>query len=424
MKKILIKHGEIVQPSGPKGKMDILVEGGIVADIAPAIEGADALEINAKGLIIVPGFVDMHVHLREPGQEYKEDIASGTLAALHGGYTTIACMPNTDPVNDDMTVTSFILKRAEQANNCRVLPIAAITKGLKGEELTEMGMLLKEGVVAFSDDGKPVSNAEKMRLALQYAKNFNALLMQHCEDRELAAEGVMNEGSVSVRIGLKGIPACAESVMVARDIELVREYDGRVHFCHISTAASVELIRRAKAEGLAVSCETAPHYFAANEKWVEERDYDTQTKMNPPLRSEKDVKAIIDGLVDGTIDAIATDHAPHHRDEKEVEFNMALNGIVGLETAFSLGYTHLVKTGKMSFERLVACMSTGPCRVLGIPGGMIDVGTSADITMVDPNAAVTYTEQMLHSKGKNSPFLNREYDGKVVHTMVDGELKI
>jgi dihydroorotase, multifunctional complex type len=316
------------------------------------------------------------------------------------------------------------LKRAEQANNCRVWPIASITKGLKGEELTEMGLLLQEGAVAFSDDGKPVSHSAKMRLALQYAKNFDALLMQHCEDMDLAAEGVMNEGSVSVRIGLKGIPASAESIMVARDIELAREYDGRIHFCHMSTASSMELIRRAKAEGLKVSCETAPHYFAANEKWVEEREYDPCTKMNPPLRSERDVEAIIAGLADGTIDAIATDHAPHHRDEKEVEFNIALNGIVGLETAFSLGYTHLVKTNKLSFERLVECMSTTPCRLLGVPGGILDVGAVADITMLNPDASITYTADMLHSKGKNTPFLNREYSGRVVHTMVGGEWKI
>lgn len=424
MKKLLIKNGEIVQPQGPKGKMDILIEGGIIAKIAPEIDEQDADILNAKGLTVSPGFVDMHVHLREPGQEYKEDIASGTLAALHGGYSAVACMPNTEPVNDDITVTALIQERARRADNCRVYPIAAITKGLKGEELTEMGILLKSGVVAFSDDGKPVSDAGKMRLALQYAKNFDALLMQHCEVKSLSAEGVMNESKTSIMLGLRGIPSSAESIMVARDIELAREYDARIHFCHISTAQSIELIRRAKAEGLKVSCETAPHYFAADESWVEQRDYDTNTKMSPPLRSKKDVEAIIEGLCDGTIDAIATDHAPHHADEKRVEFNIALNGIVGLETAFSLANTHLVKTGKMSMERLVECLSTSPCRLLNVPGGTLEAGTVADITIVDPEAAVTYTEADLHSKGKNTPFLNMPFTGKVKHTIVNGVLKI
>lgn len=424
MKKLLIQRGEVVQSKGETGKLDILIEGGIIIEMAPNIEVEDALVINAEGLTIVPGFVDLHVHLREPGQEYKEDIASGTLAALYGGYTAVACMPNTTPVNDDITITSFIKTRADQANNCRVYPVAAITKGLKGEELTEMGLLLEEGAVAFSDDGKPVASAAKMRLALQYAQSFDALLMQHCEETSLALDGTMNEGSVSLRIGLKGIPASAESIMVGRDIELVREYGGRLHFCHISTAASIALIRQAKAEGLNITCETAPHYFAADETWVESREYDGNTKMNPPLRSKRDVEAIIEGLIDGTIDAIATDHAPHHRDEKNVEFAIAYNGIIGLETAFSLSYTYLVKTNKISLARLIECMSTTPNQILGMPGGVLLAGGVADITIVDTNASVVYSEESLHSKSKNSPFLDREYQGKVVHTIVNGELKI
>lgn len=423
MSKLLIQQGTVVQPHGSIGVMDILMEDGVIVTMAEKIEENDAETIQAEGLTVVPGFVDMHVHLREPGQEYKEDITSGTLAALHGGYTAVACMPNTTPVNDDITITNYIQTRAERANNCRVYPVAAITKGLKGEELTEMGLLLQEGVVAFSDDGKPVASAAKMRLALQYSQNFDALLMQHCEEKSLSADGSMNESAVSLRIGLKGIPASSESVMVGRDIELVREYGGRLHFCHISTAASIALIRKAKAEGLTITCETAPHYFSADESWVESRDYDSNTKMNPPLRSKRDVEAVIEGLQDGTIDAIATDHAPHHRDEKNVEFAIAYSGIVGLETAFSLGYTNLVQTGKITFARLVDIMSTRPNQILGMAGGRLEEGAVADITIVDPNAMVVYTEESLRSKSKNSPFLGQEYQGKVVHTIVNGELK-
>lgn len=421
MSKILIKQGEIVQPKGQKGIFDILIEDDKIVEIAPTIQAEEATMIDATDQLVSPGFVDMHVHLREPGQEYKEDIASGSLAAVHGGYTSIACMPNTKPVNDDITITAFIKDRARKANRCHVYPVAAITKGLKGEELTEMGLLLREGVVAFSDDGKPVGNAQKMRLALEYSQNFDALLMQHCEEMSLAEGGLMNEGLISYRIGLKGIPASAESIMVGRDIELVREYGGRLHFCHISTKASLDLIRQAKKEGLMITCETAPHYFAADETWVEERFYDPNTKMNPPLRSKADVEAIVEAIQDGTIDAIATDHAPHHPDEKNVEFASALNGIIGLETAFSLGYTYLVKTGRITLERLVECMSTRPAQLLRIEAGEIKVGAVADIVILDEEQDVIYTEETLHGKSKNTPFLHTEYKGKIVQTIVAGK---
>ncbi len=424
MKRLMIRNGNLVQPQGETGQLDILVEDGRIAQIGKNLSADDVEEIDASGLTVVPGFIDIHAHLREPGQEYKEDIQSGTCAAVHGGYTAVACMPNTEPVNDDITITTFIQQRAKEVGHCRVYPVAAITKGLKGQELTEMGMLKDAGVVAFSDDGKPVADAGRMRLAMQYAKAFDAFLMQHCEVESLAAEGVMNEGATSVRIGLKGIPAASESILVARDIELCREYGAQIHFCHISTAASLKLIRDAKKEGLRVTCETAPHYFAADESWVESSEYDTNTKMNPPLRSQKDVEAVLEALVDGTIDAIATDHAPHHADEKNVEFNIALNGIVGLETAFSLACTHLLKTGVLDMKTLVERMSTRPAELLGVEGGVLKEGALADIVLVDPEAEVVYNEESLHSKSKNSPFLGQKLCGRVMATLVGGEQKI
>lgn len=423
-KKTLIKGGELIQSNGPAGKLDVLIKDGVVIDIAADIACEDTLVLDATGLWVMPGFIDMHTHLREPGQEYKEDIVSGTLAALYGGYTAICCMPNTDPVNDNESVLALIRQKAEKAGHCRVYPVAAITKGLKGEELSEMGLLLRSGAVAFSDDGQPVESANRMRLALQYARNFDALLMAHSEDKSLSGGGDMNEGVTSAKLGLKGIPAAAESVMVARDIALAEAYGARLHVCHVSTALSVRLIRDAKARGVRVTCETTPHYFSADETWVEQSGYDANTKMNPPLRSKEDVIAITEGLRDGTIDAIATDHAPHHIDEKRVEFSIAANGIVGLETAFSLGVTHLVRTGKISPAEFVQCMSGAPAKILNVLGGVVEMGAAADITIADPSASVTYTAGMLHSKSKNTPFLNIPLYGKIIYTIVGGQQKI
>lgn len=419
---ILIQNGLLINPKGISGEYDVLINGNKVETIAPRGQIATADEIiDASGAWVMPGFVDMHCHLREPGQEYKEDIASGTLSAAFGGFTAVACMPNTDPVNDNETVTRFIFEKAGKVASARVYPIAAITKGLKGAELTEFGILLESGAVAFSDDGRPVEDANRMRLALQYAKGFDALLISHCEDLSIAAGGAMNEGVTSALCGLKGISRAAEEVMLAREVLLAEAYGAKVHIAHISTKGGVELLRQAKARGVRATGETCPHYFSATDELCE--SYDTNAKMNPPLRTAEDVEAIKQGLSDGTIDAIATDHAPHARDEKRVEFMNAPNGIIGFETAFSLAVTNLIEPGILTPEQLVERMSCRPAEILGIPGGLVAPGLPADITIADPKAQLVYTEENLHSKSANSPFLNKPYRGKVLCTLMDGVVR-
>jgi len=416
---ILIQNGLLINPRGTSGAYDILIDGSKVKAVAPRgqITAADEV-IDASGMWVMPGFVDMHCHLREPGQEHKEDIATGTLAAAYGGFTAVACMPNTSPVNDNEAVTRYILERAKQAGFSRVYPIAAITKGLKGAELTEFGILLENGAVAFSDDGRPVEEANRMRLALQYAKGFDALLISHCEDLTIAGDGAMNEGVTSAVCGLKGISRAAEEVMIARELLLAEACGAKVHIAHISTKGGVELLRQAKKRGVRATGETCPHYFSATDELC--MNYDTNAKMNPPLRTCNDVEAIKQGLADGTIDAIATDHAPHAKDEKRVEFQYAPNGIIGLETAFSLAVTNLIEPGVLTPEQLVERLSCRPAEILGVPGGLIAEGLPADITIADPKAEMVYTEGSLHSKSANSPFLNRPYRGKVICTMMDG----
>lgn len=421
MGKILIKNGTLVNPDGKSGRFDVLINNTIVERIAPQIECEEAFLIDAEGKWVMPGLVDMHCHLREPGFEYKEDIRSGTAAAVNGGYTAIACMANTEPVIDNSALLDFINAQANAADNARVYPIAAMTKGLKGEELSEMGLLQQAGAVAFSDDGKPVADANRMRLAMEYARAFDALIISHCEELSLVGEGVMNEGYWSAVLGLKGISRVAEEAMVARDLLLAENHGARLHIAHVSTAGSVELIRLAKARGVNVTAETAPHYFSATDAWVQ--DYDTNTKMNPPLRTDADVAAIKAGLADGTIDAIATDHAPHHIDEKRVEYASAYNGIVGLETAFSLAVTHLVHTGVLTPKALVSTLSAAPARILRVPGGVVAEGAQADITIADPDADIVYTAEMLKAKSKNTPFLHRSYRGVILHTIVGGTIK-
>ncbi|MGI6151870.1 MAG: dihydroorotase [Christensenellales bacterium] len=416
---ILIQNGLLINPKGKSGEYDVLIKDTKIEAIAPRGELVAADEIiDAAGMWIMPGFVDMHCHLREPGQEHKEDIATGTLSAAYGGFTAVACMPNTAPVNDNEMVTRFILQKAKEVASCRVYPIAAITKGLKGAELAEFGILLENGAVAFSDDGRPVEDANRMRLALQYAKGFDALLISHCEDLSIAGEGVMNEGITSALCGLKGISRAAEEVILARELLLAEAYGTRVHIAHISTKGGVELLRQAKRRGVPATGETCPHYFSATDELCKE--YDTNAKMNPPLRTAEDVEAIKRGLADGTIDAIATDHAPHSRDEKRVEFQCAPNGIIGLETAFSLAVTNLIEPGVLTPEQLVQRMSCRPAEILGVVGGLIAEGLPADIAIADPKAEIVYTEENLHSKSANSPFLNKTYRGKVVCTMMDG----
>lgn len=421
----VIKNGEIVNSPSAKinGKFDVVIKDGKIIEIAENINTDDhkkAEVIDAKGCWVMPAFVDMHVHLREPGFEYKEDIESGTKAAVHGGYGTVVAMPNTSPVVDDVSVVDYIVNRAKKVGSCNVLTTASITKNLDGKELTEMGRLIDAGAVGFTDDGKPVSDPAIMRLAMQYSLNFDALIMSHCEELALSKGGTMNESYTSISLGLKGIPAAAEESMVARDIFLAETYGARLHICHVSTKRSLELIKKAKEDGVKVTCETAPHYFSANEEWVAQTGYDTNTKMNPPLRSKDDMEYVKKALADGTIDAIATDHAPHHPDEKFVEYDNALNGIIGLETAFSLGITNLVKEGTLSPNQLVDKMSYSPSKILGIDKGEILQGADADITIADPNSDVVYSIDTLHGKSCNSPFLDRPYFGKILHTFVGG----
>jgi dihydroorotase len=371
---------------------------------------------------VLPGLVDAHCHLRDPGFEYKEDIESGTRSAAKGGFTSIACMPNTNPIIDNEAIIKYILNKAKQDGYVNVYPIGAITKGQKGEELAEIGELKFAGAVAVSDDGKPVKSPSLMKKALQYASMFDITVISHCEDLDLAEEGVMNEGYVSTILGLKGIPAAAEETMVAREL-ILAEYTGvPLHIAHVSTALSVELIRNAKKRGVNVTCETCPHYFSLTEEAC--LGYNTNAKVNPPLRTAKDVQAIIQGLADNTIDIIATDHAPHHADEKNVEFSLAANGLVGFETAVPLAVTHLVKPGILSMKQLVEKMSLNPARILSINKGSLDIGSSADITIIDINEETTVEVSSFQSKAKNSPFDGMKLSGTVRTTIVDGRVVV
>jgi dihydroorotase len=416
--KLLIKNGELINPGGPCGQLDVLVEDGKIVKIGDGLDAAGADIMDAAGRAIMPGFVDMHCHLREPGQEFKETIATGTHAAAAGGFTTVACMPNTKPVADSEAVIQYILEKAAREGAVRVLPIAAVTKGQAGKELTEMGFLREAGAVAFSDDGRPVENPKTMELALRYAMNFDALVISHCEDRQLAADGVMNEGPTATRLGLPGIPSSAEALMAAREILLAESMGGRVHIAHVSAAATVEIIRQAKARGVRVTAETCPHYFAATDALVE--GYGTSTKVNPPLRAEADRQAVIEGLIDGTIDAIATDHAPHHVDDKDVEYLLAAFGISGFETAFALACTYLVETGKLPAPALVERMALKPAAILGLESPALCEGGRADIVIADLRQEWTVDASKFLSKGHNTPFHGRRLKGLVTDTICAG----
>ena len=417
---ILIRGARIINPAADFDSTgDLLVSHGLVARIAPAIDPLpDALVLELPGRWLVPGLVDMHVHLREPGEEYKETIETGTMAAAAGGFSSIACMPNTLPPNDNSGITELILERAEAAGACRVYPVAAITRGQEGKRLTEFNDLLAAGAVAFSDDGLPVRNAAIMRLALEYSLNFDALIISHSEEPELSKDGVMNEGLVSTMLGLKGVPAAAEEIAVFRDVRLAELTGARLHIAHVSTAGSVEIIRQAKRRGVRVTAETAPHYFSLTDEAVS--DYNTLAKMNPPLRTDTDRRAVIQGLRDGTIDAIATDHAPHSVLEKDCEFQLAANGIIGLETALPLALKVLVKEEGFTVDEVVRLMSTNPARILNIDGGSLREGCRADITIVDPELEFVLEREMLHSRSFNSPFLGQEFRGRAVLTLLGG----
>ena len=371
-------------------------------------------------MIVAPGLIDMHVHLREPGLEYKETIASGSAAAVAGGFTSIACMPNTEPVNDNRSITEFIRRKAAEANLANVYPIGAISIGSEGRQLTEFWDLKEAGILALSDDGKPVMDAALMRRALEYASSLDLPVIQHCEDKNLSAGGLMNEGYYATILGLPGIPAIAEDVMVARDI-LIAEYTRtRIHIAHVSTAGAVRLIRDAKARGLNVTAETAPHYFTLTDESLQ--DYDTNYKVSPPLRSAADVAAIKEGLADGTLDVIACDHAPHGRTDKEVEFEYALNGISGLETSLGLSL-NLVHEGILHLPELIVKMSCNPARILNLPKGTLIKGSDADITVIHPDLSWTVNVKAFHSRGKNSPFSGRKMKGRAVLTIVGGDIK-
>ena len=427
---LLIKGGRVVDPSqGLDATMDVLVENGKISKIgkdlpdsgAKASRKAPALQvIDARNLLVLPGLVDMHTHLREPGYEYKETIETGSEAALAGGFTSIACMPNTDPINDNRSVTEFIIRQAVKCGLVNVYPVAAISKGSEGKGLTEFGDLVEAGAVAFSDDGRPVMTGGLMRRALEYAGSFGVPIISHCEDATLSAGGLMNEGLTSTELGLPGIPSISEEVMVARDILIASYTEAALHIAHVSTAGSVDLIRDAKRRGVRVTAETAPHYFCLSEEALTE--FDTRLKMNPPLRSTADIAAIKKGLRDGTLDAIATDHAPQSSIEKEVEFEYAANGIIGLETSLGLSL-RLVDEGILTLTQLVEKMSLNPAKILRLNKGTLKPGADADITIVDPEKAWTVDVKKFRSKSRNSPFGGWQLKGKVTHTIVAGVVK-
>lgn len=420
MAKILIKGGRVISPAQQlDDTCDVLIEKGKIAAIGKDLDAQGSEIIDADGKIVVPGLVDIHVHLRDPGLEYKEDIASGTLSAVTGGFTSIACMPNTKPVNDNQSVTNYILNKVKREGHCRVFPIASISKGLQGESMTEMGELKGLGVYGVSDDGKPVSNAQLMRRAMEYAKPFGITIVTHAEDLELVGSGVMNEGPVSTELGLKGIPWVAEDAATAREIMLAEFTGAHLHVAHVSTKGSIDLVRQAKKRGVNVTCEATPHHFTLTDEAV--RGYNTNAKMNPPLRSAEDREAVRQGIADGTVDAIATDHAPHHIDEKNVEFNIAMNGIVGLETALPLSL-QLVEDGLIDLPKAVALLTCGPAAALGIPAGKLEEGGVADVTVIDPELEWTVDAQKLVSKSKNTPFDGWKMKGVALCTIVGGKI--
>jgi dihydroorotase len=421
---ILIKGGDILDPlKGVLEKQDIIIEGGRITRILPSgvfkDSGTLISIVDASGKLVIPGMIDMHVHLREPGHEYKETIATGSLAGVAGGFTALACMPNTDPVNDNVSVTEFILRQANKAGKLRVYPVAAITKGRKGDSLTEFGDLKKAGAVGVSDDGSPVVNSEIMRRAIEYANYHNLVVISHCEDMNLSADGVMHEGAISTKIGLRGIPSASEEIIVEREISLARLTGCPVHIAHVSTAGSVNAIRMAKEDGVPVTAETAPHYFTLDH--TEVVGYNTNAKMNPPLRSSEDVLAVRKGLSDDVIDVIATDHAPHSQLEKNLEFDKAAFGIIGLETALPLTLA-LVRDGVLSIQAAVNKLTQAPARILGISGGILKEGAIADLAIIDPVSEYILNEQDILSKSKNTPFIGKMLKGRNILTIVEGQI--
>jgi dihydroorotase len=420
VKPILIRGGRLIDPSqGTDALLDLLLVQGTVAEIGEGIEAPDGAEIvDASGLVVAPGLIDLHVHLREPGGEHKETIASGARAAVAGGFTAVVAMPNTDPPTDNPAAVGFVLAQGLRAQACHVYPSGTITVGQKGEQLAEMGEMIDAGAVTVTDDGKPVTNSGVMRLALEYAQSFDIPVSVHPEDLALSDDGSMNEGITATRLGLTGIPNAAEDTMIARDVFLAELPGGRLHVQHVSTRRGVELIRSAKAAGVRVTAEATPHHFTLTDEAVE--SYRTNAKMNPPLRSAADRAAVREGVRDGTLDVIATDHAPHHYDEKEQAFEDAPNGIVGLETALGLALTELVHTGLIDLPTLVERMSTAPARAFSLPGGTLAVGSPADVTIFDPDQEWVVDPDAFRSRSHNTPFGGRRLRGRAVRTIVGG----
>ena len=417
---MIIRNAKIVLPDGVSGG-DILIKGDRIVAIAPDIPAEGEETIDATGLHAFPGLIDMHVHLREPGYEYKEDIESGARAAVHGGFSQVCCMPNTNPVADNKAVVGYIRRRGEEVGLCKVRPIGAITKGEKGEQLADIGEMKAQGAVAISDDGVSVANSRLMRLAMEYASGFGLKCLCHCEDKVLVDGGVVNEGYNSTVTGLRGIPRAAEDIMIAREICLAQSLDLPVHICHVSTYSGVQLIRSAKANGVKVTAETCPHYYAATDDII--TGFSTYTKVNPPIREERDRLALIEGLKDGTIDCIVTDHAPHHKNDKNVEYDLAAFGISGLETSFGFAITYLYRTGALTLSEIADRMSRNPAKILGLEGGELKAGGVADVTLADIDEKWTVDPEKFFSKGKNTPFAGYELQGAVKYTVVDGRVR-
>jgi dihydroorotase len=428
--RLLLKNGIVVDPSqNLMGVRDVLIERdmgqgtwgkGRILAVAENIVAEDAEVIDCTGKLVVPGLVDMHVHFREPGEEHKETIATGSAAAVAGGFTTVCCMPNTKPPLDDVASIEFVLKRADGVGLCRVLPIGAVSVGLKHEQLTEMAAMKEAGAVAFSDDGEPIQDSGFLRKVLAYSKVCDAVVILHCEDKSLTAGGVMNEGLTALRLGLRGMPRAAEVTAIHRAIELVKQTGAKVHIAHVSVKEAVDLIRQAKEEGVQVTAEVTPHHLTLTEEAVD--DYDTNAKMNPPLRTAEDVAALREALIEGVIDCIATDHAPHTVEEKETTFDDAPFGIVGLETAVGVLWTELVHKANFPVVRLIEAMSTKPCHILGLDGGILREGSRADVTVIDPEAVWTVDTSKFRSKGRNTPYNGWTLKGKVVLTVCGGRI--
>ncbi|MFH1228647.1 MAG: dihydroorotase [Planctomycetota bacterium] len=420
--KILIKDGHVIDPANNVDKIaNIYVESGKIKSVGTKSPKADTV-INAKGLVVTPGLIDMHVHLREPGNEDEETIASGSEAAVNGGFTSVAAMPNTDPAVDNEASAEFVYLQAKRTGLANVFPIGAVTKGRKGEELAEIGQLIRGGAVALSDDGEPVKSAEIMRRGLEYAKMFNKTIINHCENKTLTQDGVMNEGYTSFLLGLKGMPRVAEELMVYRDIALVEFTGSKLHIAHITTAKAVELVRQAKKRGIKVTAEVTPHHLVLTEEYIKTSDFNTNFKMNPPLRTKSDIEALRKGLKDGTIDTIASDHAPHSPEKKDVEFNIAPFGIIGMESLLPILLTELVHKNIITLKEIIAKLTINPAKILGINKGTLTPGADADITIIDPNRKWVIDSSKFKSKSRNCPFTGWKVQGKAVKVMIGGRV--